>query len=399
MGKLTIAGLGPGNIDAITGETLRAIEEADIVILRTESHPAADGLKAVGIPFVSCDSYYDAGDDFQQIYRSIADYVLSEANQDKDVCYCVPGHPRVAEDTVELLVQMHGEATALPSDTLLPELEILPALSFLDAAFVLLGVDPIKESMSILDAALLWDGDNKALLPLPNGSCLFAQVYNQHIAGELKLALLEAVSPETEVMIIHHAGIKGEDALVKCTLAELDHARDIAFDHLTSVYLPGASTRATHLADDDIINGADDPSSADGGHSHEICYPLDALVEVLRRLLGPGGCPWDQKQTHESLKPYLLEESGEALEAIDEGDMAHLQEELGDVLLQIVFHCALAEGRGDFDINDVIGGITEKMIRRHPHVFGDETANSPEEVMILWEKIKAEEKTKENRAF
>ena len=121
-------------------------------------------------------------------------------------------------------------------------------------------------------------------------------------------------------------------------------------------------------------------------------YPLDELVGVFRRLLEPGGCPWDRQQTHESLKPYLLEETNEALAAIDEKDMAHLKEELGDVLMQIVFHCVLAEERGDFDINGVIAGITEKMIRRHPHVFGNEKADNPEEVMRLWQKIKEEER-------
>ena len=119
---------------------------------------------------------------------------------------------------------------------------------------------------------------------------------------------------------------------------------------------------------------------------------LDGLVEVMRRLLGPEGCPWDREQSHESLKPYLLEESGEVLEAIDSRDMEHLKEELGDVLLQVVFHCALAEEKGSFTLNDVIEAITEKMIRRHPHVFGGESAGSPEEVMVLWKKIKEEEK-------
>ena len=121
-------------------------------------------------------------------------------------------------------------------------------------------------------------------------------------------------------------------------------------------------------------------------------YPLDELVAVFRRLLGPDGCPWDRQQTHETLKPYLMEEANEVLAAIDENDMAHLQEELGDVLMQIVFHCALAEERGDFDMNDVIAGITKKMIRRHPHVFGDAKADSPEEVLRLWQQIKKEER-------
>ena len=124
-------------------------------------------------------------------------------------------------------------------------------------------------------------------------------------------------------------------------------------------------------------------------------YPMDPLVEVFRRLLAPDGCPWDREQTHETLKPYLMEEAQEVLDAIDEKDMAHLQEELGDVLMQIVFHSALAETQGAFDINDVIAGITEKMIRRHPHVFGEEKADTPEAVAALWQKIKTAEKKAE----
>jgi len=121
-------------------------------------------------------------------------------------------------------------------------------------------------------------------------------------------------------------------------------------------------------------------------------YPLDPLADVFERLLGADGCPWDRKQTHESLKPYLIEEAHEALEAIEENNIPQLQEELGDVLLQVVFHSAIASQRGDFDLNDVIAGVTEKLIRRHPHVFGDEKAADEEDVARLWYRIKGEEK-------
>ena len=269
------------------------------------------------------------------------------------------------------------------------QIRVLPAVSFLDAAFVMLGVDPVCEKLTILDASCVFDGDRSGLLPLPPVSCLFAQVYDPFIAGELKLALLEEVSPDAETLILYHAGIEGEEQLFRYPLAELDHFK--RFDHLTSVYLPLTSR---HDGDTRIAGGSRQallfaPNEAGNAQAQ---YPLDALVQVFRRLLGPGGCPWDQKQTHISLKPYLLEEAHEVLEAIDEGDMRHVEEELGDVLMQIIFHCALAEKRGDFDVNDVIDGITEKMIRRHPHVFGEEKADSPEEVAALWQRIKAAER-------
>jgi tetrapyrrole methylase family protein/MazG family protein len=116
------------------------------------------------------------------------------------------------------------------------------------------------------------------------------------------------------------------------------------------------------------------------------------LVEVMHRLRGPDGCPWDREQSHQSLARHLLEETHEALEAIDSGDLDRLREELGDVLLQVVFHSEMAAQEGAFDIDDVAEGITAKLIRRHPHVFGDARVDSAAEVLVNWERIKAEEK-------
>jgi MazG family protein len=131
----------------------------------------------------------------------------------------------------------------------------------------------------------------------------------------------------------------------------------------------------------------------------EAVYPLGEpkgaalldLVATETRLRGPGGCPWDREQTHASLARHLVEEAYEVLDAIDEGDPRHLQEELGDLLLQVVFHAQLAEDAGDFDVDGVARAITEKLHRRHPHVFGDVRVGSAGEVMRNWEAIKREE--------
>jgi len=125
----------------------------------------------------------------------------------------------------------------------------------------------------------------------------------------------------------------------------------------------------------------------------ECDFPLDPLVEVMDRLLAPGGCPWDREQTHESLRPYVVEEAYEVVGAIDSGDSAKLEDELGDLLLQVVFHAALARRDGRFDVNDVIGTITAKLLRRHPHVFGESQARTPEAVLRQWEDIKRREAT------
>jgi tetrapyrrole methylase family protein/MazG family protein len=115
------------------------------------------------------------------------------------------------------------------------------------------------------------------------------------------------------------------------------------------------------------------------------------LIDIMSKLRGKDGCPWDREQTRESLKPFLIEETYEVLEAIDEGDPQKIREELGDLLFQIVFHCQIAKERDEFDMNDVIQGIAEKMIGRHPHVFGDKSYGSPEEVLKQWEERKREE--------
>jgi tetrapyrrole methylase family protein/MazG family protein len=121
-------------------------------------------------------------------------------------------------------------------------------------------------------------------------------------------------------------------------------------------------------------------------------YTFEQLLDIMRKLRAPGGCPWDAEQTHESLTRYLLEETYEVIEAIDERSPQHLQEELGDLLLQPVFHAAIAEESGSFTMNDVISTLCDKLIRRHPHVFGDLEIKTSDQQIENWEKIKKMEK-------
>jgi tetrapyrrole methylase family protein/MazG family protein len=122
------------------------------------------------------------------------------------------------------------------------------------------------------------------------------------------------------------------------------------------------------------------------------------LVEIMRRLRAPGGCPWDAEQSHESLKRYLLEECYEVIEAIDKNDPEHLKEELGDLMLQPVFHAAIAEEKGEFTIDGVLEAICAKLVLRHPHVFGDQVIKTADEQVENWERIKKEEKGEERRS-
>ncbi len=121
-------------------------------------------------------------------------------------------------------------------------------------------------------------------------------------------------------------------------------------------------------------------------------YTYDDFIDIIAQLRAPGGCPWDQKQTHESLKECLLEESGEVIEAIDNKDDENLCEELGDVLLQVVMHAQIAAEEDRFTMDDVVQCVSEKMVRRHPHVFGDVKVSSVEEGLDLWNAIKKQEK-------
>lgn len=126
---------------------------------------------------------------------------------------------------------------------------------------------------------------------------------------------------------------------------------------------------------------------------------LNELIDVIAKLRAPDGCQWDREQTHKTLRPNMLEEAYEAVDAMDSGDMKHLKEELGDVLLQVVLHAQIAEEEGAFSIDDVAKGIKEKLIHRHPHVFSDVKVNSTKEILDNWEKLKKEEKTHRKSAM
>lgn len=119
---------------------------------------------------------------------------------------------------------------------------------------------------------------------------------------------------------------------------------------------------------------------------------FEALVQIMERLRADNGCPWDREQTRETLKPFLIEEAYEVVEAIDEGDPKHLMEELGDLLFQVVFHAQVAAERREFTIGQVLAATADKMVRRHPHVFGDSTASTTHEVLEQWEELKREER-------
>ncbi|WP_407928646.1 bifunctional methyltransferase/pyrophosphohydrolase YabN [Alkalihalobacterium elongatum] len=351
MKKITVIGLGAGELAQLSLGTYKVLKTADPLFLRTERHPVVEELKSEGLTFKSFDDEYEKHERFEDVYHSIVDLLFTELSSQSEITYAVPGHPLVAEETVQLLLK-EGRERGIHVD-------IQGGQSFLDPMFNALEIDPIN-GCQIVDGTQLKREDLQIRQHI-----IICQVYDAFIASEVKLTLMELLPDDYEVKVATAVGTSMEK-IVTCPLYELDHVTEL--NNLTAVYVP--------------------PVEKD-----EILYKdFQKLRGVIATLRGPEGCPWDQEQTHQSLKPFLLEEAYEVLEAIDEEDDDHLAEELGDVLLQVMLHAQIGEDDGWFSIDDVIHSITEKMIRRHPHVFSNQKAKDADEVVANWEEIKRKEK-------
>ena len=346
---IKIVGLGPGAPEALTYGAIKALEDSDNLFFRTEKHPTVDYLKGKLKDFNTCDNYYETSDSFDEVYEKIAKDLISNYKEKGELVYAVPGHPLVAERSVFNLMKLCDENNIT--------YEILPAVSFIDAMMDVLKIDPI-EGLKVIDA---FDIKNQVLDK--RIGTIITQIYNPLIASEVKLELLEYYNDDTEIYYVRAAGIKGEESVRKILLYELDMQEDI--DYLTSVYIPKNLENKKDVYD---------------------------LVNLIRTLRSEEGCPWDREQTHESIKNQLLEECYEVMDAIEKDDIDLLIEELGDVLLHVIFHAVIGEEDGYFNLSDVVDGICSKMIYRHPHVFGDETADTSEEVLKNWDDIKSKEK-------
>ena len=346
-GTIIIAGLGPGGARQMSLETVDFMHKADKVILRTSVHPSVHELDDENIKYTTCDFCYSE-ETFDKVYEKISDHCLENA-KGTTLLYAVPGSPMVAEKSVLLLIEKAKKEGLT--------VKVLPAISFLDVLFTELNIDPV-DGLVVVDALKHDDLFKSEGLPL-----VITQVYDKNIASDLKLLLMEKYSDEKKIIFLRNLGM--EDKEVKeISLYELDRQKNI--DHLTSIFIP---------AEKDIMTD------------------LNPLVETMATLRSPNGCPWDNEQTSETLKRYLIEEVYEVIEAIDDDDMDALCDELGDLLLQIVFHARIAEEQSIFTIKDVVARIVDKMYRRHPHVFGTINVNSSDEVINNWEEIKKQEYT------
>jgi tetrapyrrole methylase family protein/MazG family protein len=354
-------GIGPAGTDLVSHAARTAIQGAARVFVRTERHPSAELVRELATgPVVSFDPIYEEAATFAEVYEQIVEVLVSAAsvaqNSSRSVVYVVPGSPNVAERTVELL----------RSDDRV-ELVVVPAMSFLDLVWDRLGVDPVATSVRIIDGT-----DFAAQAAGERGPLLVAQTHSRSILSEVKLAVEQPPGGDHAAVVLHHLGLP--DEVVKpVAWSELDRVAGIEPDHLTSVWV--------------------------GNLEAPVAGEIVRLVELVRTLRAE--CPWDQRQTHGSLARHLLEEAYEALDAIEdvaraapdvpEQSIVHLEEELGDLVFQVVFHSALAAEEGWFTLGDVASRLIDKLVGRHPHVFGDAVAHTPEDVARRWEVLKREE--------
>jgi tetrapyrrole methylase family protein/MazG family protein len=358
---ITVVGLGPARSDLISSGVAALMASAAPTYVRTLRHPAADGLDRTAV--VGFDQLYEAADTFEEVYLAIVEELVAAATRHAPapIVYAVPGSPLVGERTVELLRRDQRV-----------DVTIVPALSFLDLAWERLGIDPLREGVRLVDAE-----DFSSQAAGETGPCLVAQCWSQQLLSDIKLSgpADDDETPRPEVVILHHLGLDDEQVV---TVSWWDMDKTLPADHLTSLYVParsGASSAQREMA------------------------RLEDLVRTLR-----AQCPWDRAQTHGSLMPHLVEESYEVLDALSAVDEAarsdadsapafvHLEEELGDLLFQIVFHACLAAEAGQFTLADVARGVHDKLVHRHPHVFGEVDVESAAEVVTNWEAIKKAEK-------
>jgi tetrapyrrole methylase family protein / MazG family protein len=343
--KLTILGLGPGHPDDLTRRAWQVLQEAPTLVLRTSRHPIVDTLER---PFTSFDDLYEQIENFETLYQTIVERILELANSHDELVYAVPGHPLMGEQTVTSLLEKAGDIPV----------EIIHGLSFIEPALSMLHVDGMT-GLQVYDGVELSAMHHPPLNP--DHPALLGQIYNARVASDVKLTLMNQYPDEHPVTLLHGAGLP--DAFREdIPLYEIDRSERLA--HLTALYIPPLPLASS----------------------------MERFQETIAHLRAPEGCPWDRKQTHESLRPYLLEETYEVLEALDNGDLNGLCEELGDLLLQIVLHSQIAVEAGSFSMADIIARVNAKIIYRHPHVWGDAVVNDLSDLQKVWQAQKIAEK-------
>jgi tetrapyrrole methylase family protein/MazG family protein len=352
MAAITVVGLGAGDLEQLPYGIYKTLKQARHLYLRTREHPVVRQLAAEGVSFQSFDSVYERNQSFDEVYDQITAELLQTARAQGEIVYAVPGHPLVAERTVQLLLEKGPEQGV--------SVEIGGGQSFIDPLFARLRIDPI-EGFSLLDGTAL-----RADQLHPTMHTIIAQVYDKLVASDVKLTLMDVYPDEYPVTVATAVGVPGEERIETVPLYQLDHIDH--FGNLSLVYVG--------------------PTRDERVRYRQFSY-LKEIVAILR---SPEGCPWDREQTHRSIRKNLIEETYEVLETIDDDDPDAMCEELGDLLMQIMLHSQMAAEDGYFTVDDVVAGLNEKLIRRHPHVFGEKNASDADEAFANWQEIKAQEK-------
>ena len=360
---IVVVGLGPAGLSLLSQQSGEFLDGRSPLIVRTERHPAAAELRERGVSFEALDPLYQRTRDFSRLYPRLADAVLEAARKQRatapstPLVYAVPGHPLLGEESVRLVLARAREE-GIP-------VRVLPALSFVDVvapALAAAGEVADFSQWQVIDGAVVetvrWDTAHPTLI---------FQVDDAMAASRVKLALMEEYPDDFEVCVVRHAGEPSAEAVVRVPLRELDRPAAGTYDHLTTVYVPALPEERKRPG-----------------------FP--EFVQLVATLRGPEGCPWDREQTYQSLKRYTIEEAYEVLEAIDSEDPDKLCDELGDLMLQVLMYAQLGREDGYFDIRDVMANTVEKLIRRHPHVFGDVSAEDADTVLKNWDAIKRQER-------
>lgn len=347
---ITVVGLGPGDPGQLTQAAWATLSAAKEIYVRTAQHPTLAALPP-GLVVHSFDAVYAATERFADVYEQMVSRLIEQADSGADLIYALPGDPAVGETTTALL---RARAAAAGIDV-----QVIHGVSFIEPTCLALGLDPLDVAgLQVLDAMVV------AMAHAPGFDtarpALLAQCYSRTLAGDVKLTLLHSLPPDHLVTVVQAAGTTLQ-ALRTLPLYELD--RSGAFDHLTSLYVPPVGAYAS----------------------------FTALQEIVAHLRAPDGCPWDREQTLQTLRKDLLEETYELLEALDADDDAAIAEELGDVVMGLTLIAQVGAEEERFLWPAVMEAVNRKLIRRHPHVFGDVTVSGVEEVLENWAAIKAAE--------
>ena len=347
---ITIAPLGPDDGELLTLGAMRAMRQADALILRTARHGAVGWIEESGIAYETLDALYDECEDFDELCERAANELIRRALTCENLCYAVadPG----SDATVRYLA-------AHPTDGII--IEAAGGVSLGDcAAGAVLAYGVNTENLRTVTALSTQEMRVQADCPQ-----VITEIDNRYLASDVKLWLGDLFDDETTVYFMENAAVYGAKA-VPIPLCELD--RQAHYDHRTAVLVPAVSVYERSRAS------------------------YEDFVKVIERLRAPGGCPWDRAQTHHTLRQYMIEEACEAAEAMDTGEPMKIADELGDVLLQVVLNSCIGAEHRDFTDRDVTSMAAHKMITRHEHVFGKATAKDADAVMGVWENVKKRER-------